>query len=101
MLGCSAGCAIVLLPNFGERGHGVEAAFEMALERLRGEAAEIGGAGGGPILGSEGGDGRFKNSSGEREGFSAEDAISRPLVIRADEAIGLGMKPGGRCGEGL
>ena len=87
--------------QFAECGGGVEFAFEVAFEGLAGKAAQIGSAVGGPVFGGQGGYGRLEDATGEGQRFGAQDAAAGLLVVRADQAVGPGVKPGCAGAEGF
>src|SRR5271154_4829343 len=76
-----------------------EAAIDVALERLDGEAAKIGGTLPGPRVGGQRGYRRTKDSRGKHLRFRTENGRAASPVLWAKEPIALGMVIGGSASK--
>jgi len=71
---------------------GAEFAFEVALEGLEGEAAEVLGAAARPGLGGEGGGGGAQHALGEEPGVGREEGCAGGAVEGAVKAVRVGVE---------
>jgi antitoxin PrlF len=84
-----------------ERFGGAEFAFEVALDGLEGEAAQILGAAAGPGFGGKGGDRGMQDALGQLPGIGAELAGADRAMNGAEEAVAVDAEPNFRAVQGL